>query len=299
MTPLPPLTLRVPWPRRDLLLPDRTLSIRESGSASAEPTVFIHGLGGASTNWTDLMELLGERIDGVALDLPGFGFSPPPRDGDYTPTGHARSVVALLESRFTRPVHVFGNSLGGAVAVQLIGLRPDLVASLTLVSPALPEFRPRRTNVQLPILATPGLGAGVMDKYMQRPADSRVRDSIDICFADPGVVPPHRFAEAREEAERWARLPYASDAMRTSLRGLLLGYLTRSESPWRTLSTVNVPLLCIYGRDDKLVNPAAALRVTHHVPGARIVVLPGIGHVAQMETPTRVAEIWLDWRRSF
>jgi pimeloyl-ACP methyl ester carboxylesterase len=287
VTPLPPLTLRVPWPRRDLMLPDRTLSIRESGSASAEPTVFIHGLGGSSTNWTDLMELLGERIDGVALDLPGFGFSPPPRDGEYTPAGHAR------------PVHVFGNSLGGAVAVQLVGLRPDLVASLTLVSPALPEFRPRRTNVQLPILATPGLGAGVMDKYLQRPADSRVRDSIDICFADPGVVPPHRFEEARKEAERWARLPYASDAMRTSLRGLLLGYLTRSESPWRTLSTVNVPLLCIYGRADKLVNPAGALRVTHHVLGARIVVLPGIGHVAQLETPTRVAEIWLDWRRSF
>ncbi len=289
----------LPWPLRDVLLADRTLAVRESGSAKGEPAIFIHGLGGSSTNWTDLTGLLADQLDAVAIDLPGFGHTPPPRDGDYTPAGHARSVAALLRDRFDGPAHVFGNSLGGAVAVELAAAEPDLVKSLTLVSPALPEYRPRFTNIQLPIVSTPGVGAGLFKQYLKRDVAARVRDTIAICFHDPGVVPPHRLTEAIVEAERWGRLPYASDAMRSSLRGLLLGYLTRSANPWRKLGETRAPVLAIYGRADQLVNSAAALRITKYVPGARVVVLPGVGHVAQLERPIEVATIWRDWRATF
>jgi pimeloyl-ACP methyl ester carboxylesterase len=76
--------------------------------------------------------------------------------------------VALLESRGAGPVHLFGNSLGGAVAVRLAALRPDLVRTLTLVSPALPVLRPRRTNVHLPVLAMPFVGQQLMRKFAKR-----------------------------------------------------------------------------------------------------------------------------------
>src|SRR5579875_3830488 len=70
------------------------------------PAVFVHGLGGSSTNWTDLMDLLAGQpaaaqpaagalappLACAALDLPGFGYSPPPADGDYSLDAHARSV---------------------------------------------------------------------------------------------------------------------------------------------------------------------------------------------------------------
>ena len=76
--------LPAPWPRRDVVLSNGTFSLREARPASpdAAPALFVHGLGGAATNWTDLMALLRDRLDGVAPDLPGFGWSPPPRDGD-------------------------------------------------------------------------------------------------------------------------------------------------------------------------------------------------------------------------
>jgi pimeloyl-ACP methyl ester carboxylesterase len=53
--------------------------------ADAEPAVYVHGLGGAATNWTDLMGLLADRLDGEAIDLPGFGYSPSLRRTATTP----------------------------------------------------------------------------------------------------------------------------------------------------------------------------------------------------------------------
>ena len=58
----------------------------------------MHGLGGASTNWTDLAALLQVRFDGWAVDLPGFGRSQPPARARYTVNGHARAVIDVLEN---------------------------------------------------------------------------------------------------------------------------------------------------------------------------------------------------------
>jgi len=110
-----------PWPREDVLVTNGTLSVRQAPAldpATAEPALFVHGLGGNATNWTDLMALLRDRIDGVAVDLPGFGWSPPPRDGDFSLRRSADSLADLVETRTDgRPVHLFGNSMGGAIAV--------------------------------------------------------------------------------------------------------------------------------------------------------------------------------------
>ena len=63
----------------------------------APKAVFVHGLGGSSLNWTDLMALMQGDVDGYAIDLGGFGQSPPPRDGDFSPQGHARSVIEFID----------------------------------------------------------------------------------------------------------------------------------------------------------------------------------------------------------
>src|SRR5215207_10665204 len=107
-----------PWPVHMVDVSGVWLAVRraEPTSFDVEPALFVHGLGGSATNWTDLMGCLRDSLDGEALDLPGFGSSPPPPDGDFSPEGHARAVVALLENRDRGPVHLFGNSLGGAVA---------------------------------------------------------------------------------------------------------------------------------------------------------------------------------------
>jgi pimeloyl-ACP methyl ester carboxylesterase len=283
------------WPREDLLLANRTLSVRRApGLESGMPTaVYLHGLGGSSLNWTDLMDRLRPRVDGWAVDLGGFGWSPPPRDGDMTPAGHARSVAELIEEVGAAPVHLFGNSMGGAVALQLAAHRPDLVRTLTLISPALPSLFATRFNYHLPVIAVPGVGERLVPKYLETDAGGRVRGTIDVTFADPTRVPAQRLEEAIEEVRERDRLPYASDAFLSSLRGLLRTYVDLGPNrPWKLAERVTCPTLVIYGRKDPLVDPRSAHRVTKHFPDAHVVVLPDAGHVAQMEHPEFVAAAW-------
>ncbi|HEY5135843.1 MAG TPA: alpha/beta fold hydrolase [Candidatus Nanopelagicales bacterium] len=290
-----------PWPRADVLVPNGTLSIREAAPldpATAEPALFVHGLGGNATNWTDLMALLRDRVDGVAVDLPGFGWSPPPRDGDFTPRRSAASLADLVAARFDgRPVHLFGNSMGGAIAVQLAARHPHLVRTLTLVSPALPKVGLRRSNVHLPVIAAPGLGTTLMRRYLTLDAATRAQATVDICFADPASVPLDRMNEAVQEVRRRDALPYVGDAFVQSLRGLLGTYLDRSdERPWRLAEGITCPTLLVYGRADKLVDPIHAH--TKVFPDVRVLVLPHAGHVSQIEQPLLVSDAWRDLLRS-
>jgi pimeloyl-ACP methyl ester carboxylesterase len=283
------------WPREDRTLPDRTVSVRHAdGLAAGLPTaVFVHGLGGSSLNWTDLMGRLQPYVDGWALDLGGMGYSPPPRDGDMSPAGHARGVAELIDAIGNGPVHLFGNSLGGAVALQLAARRPDLVRSLTLVSPALPSLFATKSNFHLPVIAVPGVGERLVPKYLESDAGGRVRGTIDVTFADPARVSPERIAEAIAEVEERDHLPYASDAFLRSLRGLLKTYLDVGPNrPWKLAERVTCPTLVVYGRKDPLVDPRSAHRVTKHFRDAHVVVLPDSGHVAQMEHPEFVAAAW-------
>ena len=209
------MTMQAPaqaWPRQEVLLPGRTLAVRHAASltADAPAAVYIHGLGGSGLNWTDLMGLLQPHVDGWAVDLGGFGQSPPPRDGDMSPAGHARSVAEFIDWLGRGPVHVFGNSLGGAVALQLAARRPDLVRTLTMISPALPSFRATRANIHLPVLAAPGVGERLVPKYIESTdARSRVQGTIDVCFADPARMSAARRQEAVDEVASRDRLHVA------------------------------------------------------------------------------------------
>ena len=83
------------WPGELVPIEGGEVFVRAApASAGAEPALFVHGLGGASPNWTDLMDLLrqpagtgqaGPELACEALDLPGFGYSPPPADGVARP----------------------------------------------------------------------------------------------------------------------------------------------------------------------------------------------------------------------
>ncbi len=250
----------------------------------------VHGLGGSSLNWTALTAALADRLDARAPDLPGFGHSPPPHDGDYTLEGHARAVTTMIEADARGPVHLFGNSMGGAIATTVAASRPDLVRSLTLISPALPDFVPNAWRARVILLAAPGLGPIIAKKVAAISPKARIDALLDLCFAEPERVPQQwREAAQRDVAER-QRHPYAADAMVQSTRGLASAYLDRGEDRlWRRAAAVEAPTLLLFGGQDKLVRSDLSGRAGRAFPRSRVVVLPGTGHVAQMEHPRVVA----------
>ena len=256
----------------------------------------IHGLGGSSLNWIELLDTLDGDLDAIAVDLPGFGATPPPRDGDYSPGGHARHVAELLDHlQVAGGWHVFGNSLGGAVAVQLAARRPDLVRSLTLISPAMPARRVRRGTAHMPVIAIPGVGERLVSRYLELPVERRVDDTLRSVFGDPQRVGDERRRLTEDEARGRDGLPHVADATLSSLRGLIATFLDAgADRPWRLAERIEVPVLAVYGQRDQLVDAKAAHRITRHFPDAHVVVLPDSGHVAMMEHP---GEVGASWRR--
>lgn len=277
-------------PGRDDHYAGTDLFLREVGTGP--PALFIHGLGGNSTNWTDLMWLLSEDLQCIAPDLPGFGRSGPAASGDYSPQGQADFLAGLMGRR-DEPVHVFGNSMGGAIALQLAGRHPELVRSLTLVSPALPDLVPMRTNIQLPVIALPGVGDRLATRIAKLPVQRRVQATMNLVYADPSTVSPQRVLEAQEDAALLATKPWVGTALQAALRGILATYFDRGpQAPWKLAERVDCPVLLVYGKQDKLVNARAARRASKHFRHCRVMVVPHSGHVSQMEHPEVVARGW-------
>ncbi|MEV7239838.1 alpha/beta hydrolase [Streptomyces sp. NPDC093248] len=277
---------------RSVGLPGVTLSLRSRPPAreGLPPAFFVHGLGGSSQNWSSLMAELDGVVDGEAVDLPGFGDSPPPDDGDYSVTGHARAVIRCLDAAGRGPVHLFGNSLGGAVATRVAAVRPDLVRTLTLVSPALPELRIQRTAVPTGLLGVPGVARLFTRLTREWTAEQRVRGVMALCYGDPGRVSAEAFGHAVEELQRRQQLPYFWDAMARSARGIVNAYtLGGQHGLWRQAERVLAPTLLIYGGRDQLVGFRMARKAARSFRDSRLLSLPEAGHVAMMEYPETVA----------
>jgi pimeloyl-ACP methyl ester carboxylesterase len=277
------------WPGELISLGDLEVFTRVAPARDpdAEQAVFVHGLAGSASNWTDLMGLLSDEFACDALDLPGFGYSPPPPRRDYSIDAHTQAVVRLIERRARGPVHLFGNSLGGAIATRLAGTRPDLVRTLTLVSPALPDLRPRYGPARILAATMPGFGPWAVRRFTLLSAEQRVQGTLDMCFADPTCVHPDRLMELVEDVRRRDGLSHTAEALIASSRAIVNAYVRRSL--WRYAARVTAPTLLIYGRHDRLVDPRMAARAGRVFKHARVVVLPDVGHVAQMERPEVVA----------
>ncbi|MEU1217273.1 alpha/beta fold hydrolase [Streptomyces sp. NPDC005791] len=278
---------------RSVALPGLSLTVRcrpaeVTGSA---PALFVHGLGGSSQNWSALMPLLADALDSEAVDLPGFGDSPPPDDGNYSVTGHARAVIRLLDAGGRGPVHLFGNSLGGAVATRVAAVRPDLVRTLTLISPALPEIRVQRPAVPTALLALPGVASLFARLTRDWTAEQRTRGAMALCYGDPARISDEAFRHAVAEMERRLELPYFWDAMTRSARGIVDAYtLGGQHGLWRQAERVLAPTLLVYGGRDQLVSYRMARRASAAFRDSRLLALPDAGHVAMMEYPEAVAQ---------
>lgn len=226
--------------------------------------VFAHGAASDGREWRPQLDGLADELCVVAWDEPGAGRSSdvPP---DFGLGDYARCLAAVIEAVGRVPAHVGGLSWGGIVAQELYRLRPDLVASLILADTyagwkgSLPEEE-RRLRVE-------GLRA-----TLQAPADD-----FDPVF--PGLYadgPPARFAALIEQVKAAVRP--------SSLRALL----AMADVDQRDLlPQIAVPTLLLWGEHDARSPLRVARQFQDAIPETTLVVIPGAGHMSNLEQPER------------
>jgi pimeloyl-ACP methyl ester carboxylesterase len=272
------------------------------GPARAPMIVCVHGLGGSAVNWSALAPLLTDRYRVLAPDLAGHGLT---RSG-----GRGTSVTANrdLLDRFIRsmsagPVILMGNSMGGMISLLEVAYSPDLAAGLILVDPALP-FMPARPDLlvaaMLALGGTPVIGRAVLSGVRSLPPDATVAGVLALCCADPARVDPAVRAEHLEVARRRAQFSDAGRDMANATRSVIAmaGFGRGGLGYRQAIRKVECPVLVLHGERDRLVPVSVARAVARANPSWSLVVVPGAGHVPQLELPNECAAAIASWLSS-
>ncbi|WP_411082392.1 alpha/beta fold hydrolase [Streptomyces sp. cmx-18-6] len=261
----------------------RPVSVEYERTGAGEPLVLLHGIGHHRQAWDPVTRILAAEREVIAVDLPGFGASAGLPDGVPYTLEAVTSVLGALfaELGLDRP-HVAGNSLGGLFALELG--RAELVRSVTALSPAgfwnEPERRyafatlraMRRAALALPVPAI---------ERLSRSAAGRAALTSTI-YARPG-----------------RRSPEAVVAETLALRGAT-GFhqtLAAGGSVCFTDDVKGIPVTVAWGVRDRILLRRQGVRAKHVIPEARLVRLPGCGHVPMNDDPALVARVIRDTSR--
>jgi pimeloyl-ACP methyl ester carboxylesterase len=252
-----------------------TLAFSRTGGG--EPLVLLHGLGSFRQAWDPVVPALAAVADVVAVDLPGFGESPPLPDGvEPSPAALALAVAGLLDELGLDAPHVAGNSLGGWVALELAAVRP--VASLTLLSP--PGLWPGGTPLycRVSLRASRWLarhGGRLLDAAVGTPIGRDI--ALGQVIGRPGHMSPD---QARTGIHALGDAPGFDAAFRATLH-------LRYQAPHQ----IDVPTTLAFGSRDRLLLSRRWRRVDELPPGTRVQTLPGCGHVPMTDDPAAVAAL--------
>lgn len=263
----------------------RRTRVRLDGDPDNPPVLLVHGIGRSMEDWAPQYERLAQSYRTIALDVPGFGFSER-TPGPITLAGLARGVADTIDVLGeTRPVHVVGNSLGGAIAQQLLADEPDRVASLALINSA--GFGSEVT-VLLRLLTMPVLGA----MSTRRPTRMNAVVFERSIHANKSVATKERIDHAFAVGSQ----PGAGAVMREA--AMALGTPRGVKPQWRRELAAAVaktprPTLIMWGAQDRIL-PAHHIEEAMRVyPHAEVHLLSGVGHMPQIECPRRFADLLL------
>ncbi|MGH7334736.1 MAG: alpha/beta fold hydrolase [Candidatus Rokuibacteriota bacterium] len=265
---------------------------------SGSRLVLVHGLGGSHANWLAVAPRLAERAQVVAPDLPGFGRTPSAGRSARVPAN--RECLHRFLAAVGRPAILVGNSMGGLIAMMEAALHPENVAALVLVAPAQPSPAGTRIDREIflafAIYSIPWMGEWYLRRRAERLGPERfVGEVLRLLCVDPSRVPDDvRRAHVALAAERFTTMPGAHQAFLEAARSLL-SILRRRRSYDEMVGRVAAPTLLIQGAQDRLVPLAASQALARKRPDWAFQVFDEIGHVPQLEAPTRFVDVVEGW----
>ena len=258
--------------------------------------VCVHGLGGSHLNWAAVAPGLARHGRVLALDLAGFGLTPPSTRLPRGVAGGWRLVDGFLRALALPPVVLVGNSMGGMITLIHAAHAPQTVRAMVLVDAAFPGVVSARGVTSPRVAAVFALYSwpAAARRFARARArrlgpEGLVRETLRIAAADPSLLDPALVEAHVEMARRRMDFDYAVDAFLAAARSIV----NSQAFPGRyrdLVRRVGRPALVIHGGRDRLVPLAAARTAVRSHPDWTLVVFPDLGHIPQMEAPDR----WLD-----
>ncbi|MFD6326520.1 alpha/beta fold hydrolase [Streptomyces sp. NPDC058442] len=261
----------------------QTVTLSYARVGRGEPLLLLHGIGHHRQAWDPVVDILATEREVIAVDLPGFGASPALPGGlaHDLPTMSAALGALCEELGLDRP-HVAGNSLGGLLALELG--RRNLVRSVTALSPAGFWTQAERRYAFGVLIGMRRLAERMPLPLVERLARSAAGRAAltSTIYARPGRRSPEAVV-----AETLA-LAGATGFTETLRAGTTVRF---------TADVPGVPVTVAWGARDRLLIPRQGVRAKRVIPRARLVRLPGCGHVPMNDDPALVARVLLDGSR--
>lgn len=270
------------------------------GPADGPTFVLVHGLGGSHVNWFSVAPGLAERGRVLAVDLAGFGRTPP--EGRRCTIGANRRLLhAFIGATNAGPAILVGNSMGGAISAIEAADEPESVAGLVLVDAAVPRALNGTPDARVAAAFATYLVPGVGERFMRTRAkalgvEGLVRETLKLCSVDASRIDPAVVEAQIALGHERSKFAWTNKAFLEAARSLLRR-LARREKFLASLQKISCPTLIIQGDKDRLVPLAATRAVAESRPDWTLEVFEDIGHIPQLEAPERWLETvnrWLD-----
>jgi 3-oxoadipate enol-lactonase len=234
---------------------------------TGDPVLLIMGLGSNAYGWQRTIPWLSEHYQAIAFDNRGTGRSDVPR-GAYTVAQMADDAAAVLDAAGHQRAHVIGASLGGMIAQRLAIAHPRRLRSLVLVCTT--PGGPHATRASGEVTAA-------LTQAAEDPATAHRRNAWFLYGADTRSNHPERI---EEDIAARTKIPTTGTGYFGQLQAAL------RHDAWDELPAVAVPTLVVHGDADLLIPTQNGERLAERISGARLVLIPGAGHMLQADAGT-------------
>jgi pimeloyl-ACP methyl ester carboxylesterase len=256
------------------------LQVRFLRAGSGPALVLVHGLLGYSFNWRRVIPLLGNEREVFVPDMPGMGFSECRAGLDFRLIGAARRLLAFLDAARIGSCDLVGSSYGGSTAGMLAGLAPSRICKLVLVSPANPWSKIGRKRLALlrnPLVA-------LLFPTLARAAHPMHRYLVRRMWGNPKLATRHTLDGYIRPLGRHGVLEHAGKIVQTWNPDM-------GELEATMPKIAGIPTLLIWGSKDRVVDPRSAEIMVQRLPGSRVAVMQGAGHLPYEESPEEFSRI--------
>ena len=245
------------------------------------PVVLFHGNGVTARDWksSGLIDALAGAHRVIAFDRPGFGYSTRPRMHVWTAAAQATLLHEALHKLEVDPAVIVGHSWGTLVALALALEYPSHCKRLLLISGYyFPTFR-----ADVPIFGAPALPiAGDVLRYtISPPLGYLLAPLLSAQLFAPAAVDAAFAAELPMSMRPWQIRANAEDT------ALMVPAVAAMEHRYEDLT---VPVAIVAGGDDKVINPAQSQRLADEIPGSKLLIIGGAGHMAHYTAKDTIAE---------